>query len=264
MGGFSIAVPVMLIASSACLAAPVECPGQIRVAYADSELPPYIMGSGTDFQRPPGMFVEWTRNALRKLGCRASVRELRLPYNRIVASMGAGTVDIRVTAGFRADGMDVMQYPMRAGKPDASLAVAEAYTRLYVPKARDSSLSWDGKTLRKGSAGAVIGTVRGHFSEKALEARHFETESVPDWGANVKKLFAGRVDAIAGSDSVVDALPERSQMTTLEPPLQYDLFFAPVSHQFFQKHPQFTRRFWFEICRESRPTFKSLPACRKS
>jgi hypothetical protein len=117
--------------------------------------------------------------------------------------------------------------------------------------------------LRSGDAAAVVGTVRGHFSEKALQARQWEVESAPNWEANVKKLFTGRVAAIAGSDSVVDALPQRKQMDTLEPPVQYDLFFAPVSHPFFEKYPAFTQRFWFEMCRESRATFRKLPACRQ-
>jgi len=237
------------------------CPEQIRMAYADTELPPYLLGTGTTFQQAPGLFVAWARAAMARLGCTHVVQELRLPYNRIVASMGAGTVDMRVTGGFRTDVLDVMRFPMRDAQPDASLAVAEADTRLYVAKG-SKPLQWDGKVLRTDDAVAMVGTVRGHFSEKVLQARKFEVESAPSWEANVKKLFTGRVAAIAGSDSVVDALPERSQMDTLEPPVQYDLFFAPVSHQFFDKYPAFTQRFWFEMCLESRSTFKKLPVCR--
>ncbi len=256
------AVGLLLLGLAPCWAVAPACPQQIRIAYADTELPPYLLGTGTAFQEPPGLFVVWARTAMARLGCTSAVKELRLPYNRIVANMGAGTVDMRVTGGFRPDVLDVMRFPMREQQPDAALAMAEADTRLYVPKG-SKPLQWDGKTLRSGDAVAVVGTVRGHFSEKALQARKWEVESAPSWESNVRKLFAGRVAAIAGSDSVVDALPERSQMETLEPPVQYDLFFAPVSHPFFDKYPAFTQRFWFEVCRESRSTFKKLPACKQ-
>jgi hypothetical protein len=259
MNGAVAALSLLALPSGA---AELACPEQIRVAYADTELPPYVLGTGTAFQRPAGLFVDWSRSALERLGCTHVVQEFRLPYNRIVAYMGAGMVDIRVTGGFRTDVLDLMRFPMRDGQPDAALAVAEANTRLYVIKGA-RPLQWDGKVLRMGDAVAVAGTVRGHFSEKVLQSRKFEFESASSWESNVKKLFAGRVAAIAGPDSVVDALPERNQMDMLEPPVQYDLFFAPVSRQFFEKYPAFTQRFWFEMCRESRSTFRKLPACRE-
>ena len=238
------------------------CPDQIRMAYADTELPPYLLGGGTSFQDPPGLFVVWARTAIERLGCKHVVREVRLPYHRIVTSMADGVVDMRVTGGFRTDVLSAMRYPMRDGKPDASLAVAAAETKLYVAKGA-KPLQWDGKALHKGDALAVVGTVRGHFSETVLQARNWPIDTSPSWSSNVAKLFAGRVDAIAGSDSVIDALPERHELTTLEPPVQFDLFFVPVSHQFYERNSEFINNFWFEMCVESRATFKTLPACKR-
>lgn len=60
---------------------------------------------------------------------------------------------------------------------------------------------------------------------------------------------------------MVNALPERSQLKMLQPPVAVDLYFAPASHQFYKAYPLFTQRFWIEICRESRATFKQLPIC---
>lgn len=256
----SYATGAVLSLFSAASLAVSKCPEQIRIAYANTELPPYVLGIGEQFREPPGLFVTWARTAMARLGCQHAVRELRLPYNRIVASMAAGTVDMRITGGYRPDVVDVMIFPMRDGAPNPELAVAEADTRLYVMKA-STSLKWDGRTLQFGGPSQTIGTVRGHFSEKVLQARNWAVESAPSWEANTRKLFVGRVAAIAGTDSVVDALPERQQMEALDPPVQYDLFFAPVSKQFHEKYPAFTQRFWLEICRESRSTFKRLPAC---
>lgn len=241
-------------------AAANECPPQIRVAYTDAELPPYVLGEGSAFNEPPGLFVAWARAALQKLGCMAVVRETRLPYNRIVSSMAAGTIDIRVTGGYRSDVADIMRFPMRNGGTNRAMAVAEANTRLYVLK-NAPALAWDGTALRFTGPNPTIGTVRGHYTEKLIEAQKWATDSAPNWDSNAKKLLSGRVAAIVGPDSVVDALPERGQMQMLDPPVQYDLYFAPVSRQFQEKYPDFTERFWLEICRQSRATFTKLPAC---
>lgn len=245
---------------SALPAAANECPAQIRVAYTDAELSPYVLGEGSVFHEPPGLFVAWARAALQKLGCMAVVSETRLPYNRIVSSMAAGTIDIRVTGGYRSEVADLMHFPMRNGSINRAMAVAEANTRLYVLK-NAPALAWDGADLRFTGPHPAIGTVRGHYTEKLIQAQKWETDSAPNWDSNVKKLLSGRVAAIVGPDSVVDALPERGQMQMLDPPVQYDLYFAPVSKQFHEKYPDFTERFWLEICRQSRVTFTKLPAC---
>lgn len=56
-----------VVAALSLLATPAgatesACPEQIRMAYADTELPPYLLGTGTTFQQAPG----WEAN-LRKL-----------------------------------------------------------------------------------------------------------------------------------------------------------------------------------------------------
>lgn len=236
------------------------CPPQIRITYTDAELPPYVLGSGADFQEPPGLFVAWARAALRKLGCMDVVTESRLPYHRIVSSMSAGTIDIRVTGGYRSDVAEIMRFPMRGETVNRALAVAEADTRLYVLK-NSPAVEWDGTRLRLSGPNPTVGTVRGHYTEKVVQARQWEIDSAPTWEANTRKLLSGRVAAIVGPDSVVDALQGREVMQMLDPPVQYDLYFAPVSRQFHEKYPEFTRRFWLEICRESRTTFVRLPAC---
>ena len=237
------------------------CPTQIRLAYTESSLPPYVLGEGAELSNPPGLFVSWARTALERMGCKQVVKEVRLPYNRIVSSMAAGTIDIRVTGGYRAEVADIMVFPMAGDKPNRALAVAEADTALYVRKNAPLT-QWDGKLLRFTGPNPTIGTVRGHYTEKMILAKKWEIDSAPTWEANVKKLLAGRVAAIIGPDSVIEAFAEFEHMKKLEPPVTVDLYFAPVSLQFYEQHPAFTQHFWLEICRESRATFRRLPACR--
>lgn len=236
------------------------CPAHVQVAYTESTLPPYVLGKGSELQHPPGLFVEWTRRAFDRLGCRSSLSEVRLPYNRIVASMAEGTVDIRVTGAYRDEIADAMVFPTAGSAINRAMAVAEAPTTLYVRK-QMPLLTWDGEELQFLAKGSAIGTVRGHYTEKLIQARNWPTDSAATWEDNVKKLLVGRVAAIVGPDSVVESSPEIGKMTKLAPPVAVDLYFAPVSRHFFERYPEFTQRFWLEICRESRATFHTLPAC---
>lgn len=236
------------------------CPPRVRLAYTDAPLPPYVLGQGETIAEPPGLFIQWARAALVKMGCLHVATEVRLPYNRILNSMEAGSIDMRVTGGYRPDITGIMVFPMEAGSPSRAMAVAEAGTMLYVVKDAPAA-TWDGKTVGFTGTSNAIGTVRGHYTEKLLQSMKWTVDSAPTWESNTKKLLLGRVAAIVGPDSVVDALPERSLLKVLEPPVAVDLYFAPVSHPFYEAYPRFTQRFWLEICRESRATFKRLPAC---
>lgn len=258
---FARIVALTMAAGSAVEAADIACPDQIRIAYTDADLAPYVLGNGAVLQEPPGLFVTWTRTALARMGCAHAMSESRLPYNRIIASMTTGTVDVRVTGGYRQYVLGIMRFPMATGGgANRAMAVAEADTRLYVLK-DNPALSWDGKQLRFTGSSHAIGTLLGHYTEKVLQAREWKTESAPSWEINVRKLLKGRIAAIAGPDSVIDALPERDRLQMLNPPVQYDLYYAPVSRYFHDNHPAFTERFWLEICRESRSFFNKLPAC---
>lgn len=241
-------------------AAEPDCPPRVRLAYTDAPLPPYILGQGETIAEPPGLFIKWARAALAKMGCLHVASEARLPYNRIISNMEAGSIDLRVTGGYRPDLAGTMVFPMEAGAPSRAMAVAEAGTMLYVAKDAPAA-TWDGKTVSFTGTPRAIGTVRGHYTEKLLQSMKWPVDSAPTWESNTKKLLLGRVAAIVGPDSVVNALPERGQLAVLEPPVAVDLYFAPASLPFYKAYPNFTQRFWLEMCRESRATFKQLPTC---
>lgn len=241
-------------------AAAGPCPERIRLAYTDVALAPYVLGDGDELPDPPGLFVTWARTALQRLGCKHVASEVRLPYNRIVASMETGDIDIRVTGGYRDEVAHIMVFPMSGSGTNRALAVAEAATALYVRK-KSPLAEWDGKALRFTGRHPTIGAVRGHYTERLARARQWDVDAASSWEANLKKLMLGRVAAIVGPDLVVQALPGYEQLERLEPPVAVDLYFAPVSRQFFARHPDFTMQFWMEICRESRASFRKLPAC---
>lgn len=242
--------------------AAIVCPDAVRIAYAESELPPYILGTGQDFKDPPGLFVVWARAALAKVGCSQVLQEKRLPYHRIIAGMKSGDIDIRVSAGYRDSMVLIAQYPTLNGKVDPRLAIAEGNTSLYVVKG-SRALQWNGTSVTSRQGVPTIGTVLGHFSDLVVRDRQWKVDAATSWESNVKKLLLGRVSAIAGTASVIDALPERDKLQKLEPPVVSDFFFAPVSNTFYAAYPEFTQQFWYEICFQSRYYFRDLPSCVK-
>jgi polar amino acid transport system substrate-binding protein len=237
-----------------------DCPDNFRIAYTDVALSPYILGEGAELSNPPGLFVTWARTALERMGCQQGVTEVRLPYNRIVSSMANGDIDARVTGAYRDDVASIMAFPMVDGALNRAMAVAEAATALYVNKNAPEA-EWDGRVLRFTGNHPTIGAVRGHYTEKLVRTRKWDVDSAPTWESNIKKLLLGRVGAIVGPDSVVEALSGFEQLQRLEPPLATDLYFAPVSRQFYARHTAFATQFWLEICRESRAKFRKLPTC---
>jgi len=250
----------LVVGVSAAHAGDVDCPPRVRLAYTDAPLPPYVLGQGETIAEPPGLFIKWARAALVKTGCLYAATEVRLPYNRIINNMEAGSIDLRVTGGYRPDLANIMVFPMEGGAASRAMAIAEAGTMLFVAKDAPAAV-WDGKTLGFTGHATAIGTVRGHYTEKLVQSMNWMVDSAPTWESNTRKLLLGRVAAIVGPDAVVNALPEHSLLKMLQPPVAVDLYFAPASHQFYKAYPLFTQRFWIEICRESRSTFKQLPNC---
>jgi hypothetical protein len=80
----------------------------------------------------------------------------------------------------------------------------------------------------------------------------------------VRKLLAGRVDVILEPDVVV--LPylagaDGRAVRRLQPPVQLTHRYAPVSKRFLQAYPEFTDRFWREMCRQSHAGTSAARAC---
>ncbi|GAB4517750.1 MAG: hypothetical protein Tsb0019_17650 [Roseibium sp.] len=175
--------------------------------------------------------------------------------------MAAGDIDFRVTGGYKAELNDIMVFPLKDGRDNRELAVAENATSLYVLR-DNTDVSWDGKTLLDGGRPGLVGAVRGHFAERLSRNAGLDVETPPHWNANVDMLMKRRVTAIVGPTSVIEAFGEADRMIALDPPLEVNTYYAPSSKTFEAKYPEFTRLFWLEICKESRVWFNRLPDCR--
>ena len=130
-------------------------------------------------------------------------------------------------------------------------------------RAGDTRVHWDGVTLT--SPNRLVGSSTGGGATAATARSHgWSIESAPTPQADVRKLIAGRVDVILEPDVVVGPYlsgAEASAVRRLLPPVRETQRYAPVSKRFRRAYPEFTARFWRELCGQSRRGTPSERAC---
>jgi len=244
------------------LAMAEDCPSEVRVVFPNFPVAPYIYGTDA-IVAPPGKLVEWSQAALSHTGCSPKVSFFRRPPRRELAELRAGAYDIAPGVAFTPEQLHDFAFPMRSGAINQNLVIVRDRVSLYV-RAGDESVKWDGKTLQLPNP--IVGVSAGVLLAHATAERNgWNVESAYDPQGNLQKLMANRVDVILEPDILLLSFmtkPEGKAIRKLIPPAMEADRYAPVSKQFQQKYPEFTRRFWLEICKESRSMSPTLPACR--
>lgn len=239
------------------------CPPQVRVVFSDAAFPPFLHGDGVEFEMSPGILIEWTTNALRKLGCQpAQMIYSRSGYRRYFSDLEAGRMDIAVGPSYAPEREKFAVYPMQDGKPVAAMVIAVGQLALYTQVA-NQSVQWDGTVLS--GENLLVGVPGGTIGEKLAQDRKWPTDPAPNYEANEKKLLAGRVPVILMPNVSLDlelAGQKTPRIRKLQPPVLSVSSYAPVSRQFYVQYPEFTRKFWVEVCRQGRTFFTTLPDCR--
>jgi hypothetical protein len=250
-------------ASGAAVRGPTgRCPAEVRVSLPNFEIAPYVLGTDR-VETPPGLLIEWTRNALKLAGCKARIVIKRRPPNRQLNELELGLLDVLPGFAFSDNPDDQLEFPMKQDQADSNLVVMSDTASLYA-RAGDQSVQWDGKTLR--STNPLVGSSTGGAgSDQTARRFGWQIEPAPTPQGDLRKLIAGRIDVIMEPDVVLgpylvgaDALAVRK----LSPPAQVTNRYAPVSKRFAAAYPEFTRRFWLALCRQSRASAPSLPACK--
>lgn len=242
-------------------AAAQRCPAQVRVSLPNFEIAPYVLGTDK-VESPPGLLVEWTRQALARSGCRPRIVIMRRPPNRQLAELAMGLLDVLPGFAFNDNPDDQLIFPMKNGAANAALAVMTGSVSLYA-RADDMSVRWDGATLR--STNPLVGSSTGGATTEMLARAHgWRIESAPTPQADLRKLIAGRIDVILEPDVVLRTYvsgADARAVRRLLPPVSVTNRYAPVSKLFQQTYPEFTERFWLELCRQSRAGAPAMPAC---
>ena len=251
-----------LLASGAACAAAERCPAEVRVSLPNFEIAPFVLGTD-EVESPPGLLIEWTRNALTLAGCKPRIVIKRRPPNRQFKELELGLLDVLPGFAFSANPDDQLVFPMKAGTANLDRVVMADTVSLYA-RAGDHRVRWNGKQLQ--SANLRVGTSTGGASSEQIARRYgWEFESAATPQEDLRKLIAGRVDVIMEPDVVLgtylvgaDALAVRK----LSPPAHATYRYAPVSKQFAAAYPEFTERFWLELCKQSRASQPAMRPCK--
>lgn len=195
----------------------------------------------------PGLTVLMLRMVEKQLGSKIEVAPL--PWKRCLDDLKNGNVDAAFKISFSAArAAELGAYPMTGDKPDnAKRLLIDSYS-LY--RLKGGTVEWDGKTLKaSGAVGAQSG-----FSVvdqlKSLGVRVDDaTRSADD---NLKKLVAGRIDALAlqseEGDASVESSPEfKGKVERIKPVLVEKPYFLIFSKQFASKYPEHTKEVWDTI-----------------
>jgi hypothetical protein len=229
-----------------------RCPAEVRVSLPNFEIAPFVLGTDR-VEDPPGLLVEWTRNALARAGCAPRVVVKRRPPNRQLAEMDAGLLDVLPGFAFSDNPDDQLVFPIKGAQPDPELAVMSDSVSLYA-RAGDAGVQWDGRTLR--SARPQVGSSTGGAATDAIARAHgWQIEAAPTPQADLRKLIAGRIDVILEPDVVLDRYlqdADAAAVRKLSPPVRVTNRYAPVSKRFAAAYPEFTVRFWQELARQAR------------
>lgn len=257
-----------LAAASWLVAAPVlaqSCPQRLRIAFPDGPAEPFMRGQGEDFLRPPGLLVDWMRNALRELGCLEKAEMLRLPIRRLRAMIEGGQIDLVAGAGEGGPIAALLALPPREGRRgefDYSLGVVE-----YVLYARrDSGVTWDGQQLGGLGADENVGVTASTRTEALARERGWPVDAAPSHESALLKVVAGRTPVLLMHSYFVDDRLRREprlarQLERLSPAVERRHLFVGAAPALAQGEKAFTLKLWRALCRESAAS-KADGACR--
>jgi polar amino acid transport system substrate-binding protein len=224
----------------AALAQPAVA-ADLRLAYIDQELTPFLIGEGPEIPARPGVTIELVRRAAAKAGTRLQLT--RMPLPRLIEEVRAGRQDGVLSLRYSTERAADLVFPLRAGQPDPERHVARLAYSLY--KRRDGSVIWDGTRLTGLQGPVAVGG-------SPLIARRVTSLGAQivrsDTGSQMFGMLAMyRVDAAVTLDVMADRLlPAQgyTQIEKLSPPLVVEEFYVPVSKGFYAAHRELTERFW--------------------
>lgn len=226
------------------------------------EIAPYVLGTD-EVENPPGLLIEWTRNALALAGCEPHIVVKRRPPNRQITELALGLLDVLPGFSYSANPDDQLVFPMKAGTVNLDRVVMADTVSLYA-RAGDQRVHWNGERLR--SANPRVGTSTGGTSSQVIARRFgWQLESAATPQQDLRKLLAGRIDVILEPDVVLGPYligADARAVRKLSPPAHASYRYAPVSRQFAAAYPEFTERFWLELCKQSRAAQPTMRPCK--
>lgn len=213
-------------------------PASMKLCYENEDVYPWVL------KTRPGLNIIFMNALEQKLGTKFEM--VALPWKRCLDDLKSGAVDGLFAASFKTDRLELGLYPMAGDKPDESKALMRDGYTLYRVKGA-SNVQWDGKKLTvAGSVGAQPGySIIDQL--KALGAKVDDGARGAD--DNLRKLLAGRVDAVAlqtleGENSVRTNAEFTGKVEAVSPELVSKPYFLMLSKQFVGKYGDFSKEIW--------------------
>jgi hypothetical protein len=231
----------LLCYGAACGAAQ-RCPSEVRVSLPNFAIAPYVLGTDK-VESPPGLLIEWTRNALQLAGCKVGIVIRRRPPNRQLKELELGLLDVLPGFAFSADPDDQLVFPTRDGTADPDRAVMSDTVSLYPER-------WQVGTAQRQRRSAV--RPGGHRGQRSPPAG--SSKAATPGGFTLADR--GRIDVIMGPAVVL--------RPTWPAPMRWPCASAasiamPV-RRFAGRIRR--RRFWLELCKQSRSAQPTARSCK--
>lgn len=231
----------------AAMPAGAACPQPLRIGFSDAASPPGLLGQGPTFPEPPGWEVVAVREALKRMGCTAEL--LRLPNRRLSAALAQGNVDIALLFGVTPERLRSLRFPLDAqGRPDVAWAPVFGHLALFGRSGETPDPSWDGQRL---PAGLRVGVLTGSVQDVIARDRGWATEPIGGLDGGPAMLQARRFDLLLSTREVL-APEQRAELVEWTPGVAKLPYFAPAAPAFVQRHPDWTRAFWRQLCQAVR------------
>lgn len=215
----------------------------ITLVYEEKPNPPFHFGNTLSHADKPGITLEVLQNLESKLNIVIKVEPT--PWARGLELVKQNSVDGIFHTSFLKDRLKFGVYPMLNGEVDES---RQSMTQSYVLyKLKDSKLSWDGTEFKhlNGQLGAVID----YSIVDDLNKINVKTEQVTTQYSNLSKLVLGRIDGVAGIDTMNDAIikanpDEFRDIIKVSPPIIRKPFYLMFSHKFVKENPALAEAIW--------------------
>jgi polar amino acid transport system substrate-binding protein len=212
-------------------------PASVKLCHEDVDVYPWVL------KDRPGLNIAHLKAVEQKLGVKFDIAPL--PWKRCQEDMREGKVDGIFAASFKTERTEMGHYPMAGDKPDAARAMMYDGYSLY--RLKGGAAQWDGTKLTvAGSVGAQPGySIIDQL--KQLGAKVDDGTKTAD--DNLKKLLAGRVDAVAlqtleGDNALATNSEFAAKVEKVKPPLVDKPFFLMLSKQFVAKYGDFSKDVW--------------------
>jgi hypothetical protein len=242
-----LSICALLLCGAFGQAQALTCPQPLRIGFSNAASPPGLLGSGTAFPEPPGWEVAAVREALKRLGCQAEL--LRLPNRRLSASLTQGGVDIALLFGTTPERLRSLSFPLDGqGKPDLAWAPVFGHLALFGRAGEPADPGWDGRKL---PAGKRVGVLTGSVQDTIARDRGWPTEPIGMLDGGPTMLQARRFDLLLTTREVLTP-EQRAELVEWTPGVAKLAYFAPASPPFAQRHPDWTRAFWRQLCQAVR------------